>query len=76
MKSGVQKRKDKAQQQFQSSAAKSREPKEFFAVSITPTDINLADKNCSVLLVIIQLERQSFLPLLLQIYWIFRQKMI
>jgi len=38
MKSGAQKRKEKAQQQFQSSAAKSREPTEFFPASITPTN--------------------------------------
>jgi len=31
MKSGAQKRKEKAQQQFQRSAAKSREPTEYFA---------------------------------------------
>jgi len=52
MKSGIQKRKEKAQQQFQSSAAKSREPTEFFVASITPI------KPSSALLVII---RQSFL---------------
>jgi len=40
MKSGAQKRKEKAQEQFQSSAAKSRKP-DFFAASITPTNINL-----------------------------------
>jgi len=44
MKSGAQKRKEKAQQQFQSSAAKSREPTEFFAASITPTKNNSAEK--------------------------------
>jgi len=76
MKSDAQKRKEKAQQQFQSSAAKSREPTDFFAASIIPTNNNLAEKTCNVLLVIIQLERQSFLALLLQICWIFRQKMI
>jgi len=38
MKSGAQKRKKKAQQQFQSSAAKSTEPTEFFAASITSTN--------------------------------------
>jgi len=52
---------EKAQQQFQSSAAKSREPTEIFAASITPTNNNLAEKACNVLLVIIRLERQSFL---------------
>jgi len=44
MKSGAQKRKEKAQQQFQSSAAKSRESIEFFAASITSTNINLSEK--------------------------------
>jgi len=53
--------KRKAQQQFPSSAAKSREPTEFFAASIIPNNNNLAEKNCNVLLVIIQLERQTFL---------------
>jgi len=61
MKSGAQKRKEKAQQQFQRSAAKSREPTDFFAASITPTNNNLAEKACNALLVIIQLQRQSFL---------------
>jgi len=61
MKSGAQTRKDKAQQQFQSSAAKSREPREFFAASTTPTNNNLAEKSCNALLVIIQIQRQSFL---------------
>jgi len=61
MKSGANKCKEKAQQQFQSSAVKSRESTEFFAASITPTNNNLAEKNCNVLLVIIQLERQTFL---------------
>jgi len=61
MKSSAQKRKEKAQQQFQSSAAKSREPTGFFAASITPTSNNLAEKTCNALLVIIQLQRQSFL---------------
>jgi len=61
MKSGAQKRKEKAQQQFQSSAPKSREPTEFFAASITPPNNNLAEKACYALLVIIQLQRQSFL---------------
>jgi len=61
MKSGAQKPKEKAQQQFQSSAAKSREPWEFFAASIIPTNNNLAEKSCNALLVIIQLQRQSFL---------------
>jgi len=42
MKSGAQKRKEKAQQQFQTSAAKSKEPTEFFAASFTPTNNNLA----------------------------------
>jgi len=45
MKSGTQKRKEKAQRQFQSSAAKSRELTEFFAASITCTTNNLAEKN-------------------------------
>jgi len=61
MKSGAQKRKENAQQQFQSSATKSREPTEFFAASITPTNNNLAEKACNALLVIIQLQRQTFL---------------
>jgi len=61
MTSSAQKRKEKPQQQFQSSAAKSKEPTKFFAASITPTNNNLAEKTCNVLLVIIQLERQSFL---------------
>jgi len=61
MKSGAQKRKEKAQQQFQSSAAKSRKPKDAFAASITPNTINLAEKACTALQVIIQLQRQSFL---------------
>jgi len=61
MKSGAQKRKEKAQQRFQSSDAKSRAPKDFFAAPITPTNINLAEKACNALLVIIQLQRQSFL---------------
>jgi len=41
VKSGAQKRKEKAQEQFQGSAAKSREPSEFFAASITPTNNHL-----------------------------------
>jgi len=61
MKPGAQKRKDKAQQSFQSSAAKSREPTEVFAASITPTNNKLAEKACNALLEIIQLQRQSFL---------------
>jgi len=61
MKSDAQKRKEKAQQQFQSSAAKSRKPKDFFAASITPANINLAEKACNALLVNFQLQRQSFL---------------
>jgi len=61
MKSGAQKRKGKAEQQFQSSAAKSRDPTEFFVASITPTINDLAEKACNALLVIIQLQRQSFL---------------
>jgi len=44
MKSCAQKRIEKAQQQFQSSSAKSREPTECFAASITPTNNNLAEK--------------------------------
>jgi len=32
-----------------------------FAASITPTNNNLAEKSCNALLVIIQLQRQSFL---------------
>jgi len=59
--SGAQKRKEKAQQQFQSSAPKSRELTELFAASITPTNNNLVEKACNALLVIIQLPRQSFL---------------
>jgi len=58
--SGAQKRKEKAQQQIQSSAARYREPTEFFAASITPTNNNLAEKACNDLLVIIQLQRQKF----------------
>jgi len=61
MTSGAQKHKEKAQQQFQSSAAKSREASEFFAASITPTNNNLAEKSCNALLVIIQLQMQGFL---------------
>ena len=61
MKSGARKRKEKTQQQFQSSAAKSREPTEFFAASITPTNNNLEEKTCNVLLIIIQFDGQSFL---------------
>ena len=61
MKSGAQNRKEKAQQQFQSSAAKSREPTEFFAASINPTNNSSVEKACNALLVIIQLQRQSFL---------------
>jgi len=61
MKSSAQKRKEKAQQQFQSFVAKSREPTEFLAASITPTHNNLAEKVCNALLVIVQLQRQSFL---------------
>jgi len=69
MKSGAQTRKEKVQQQLQSSVANSREPTDFFAVSINPTNNNLGEKTCNGLLVIIQLERQRvFLPLLLQIY--------
>jgi len=60
MKSGAQKCKEKAQQQFQSSAAKSREPTEFFDASITPTNNNLTEKACNTLLVNIQLQRQNF----------------
>jgi len=59
--SGAQNRKEKAQKQIQSSAAKSREPTEIFAASIAPTNNNLAEKVCDALLVIIQLQRQSFL---------------
>jgi len=55
MKSGAQKCIEKA------SAAKSREPTEFFAASITPTNNNLTEKACNAPLVIIQLQRQSFL---------------
>jgi len=61
MKYGAQKPKEKAQQQFQSSAAKSRQPTKFVAASITPTNNSLAEKACDALLVIIQLQRQSFL---------------
>ena len=32
-----------------------------FAASITPANNNLAEKSCNALLVIIQLQRQSFL---------------
>ena len=78
MKSGGQKAKDKTQQQFQSSAAKSRDPTEFFAFSITPTDNNLAEKACNALLVIIQLQRQSFLAFAAAnlLNTVFRQKII
>jgi len=76
MKSGAQKRKEKAQQQFQSSAAKSREPTEFFTASITPTNNNLAEKNCNVLLVIIQLETQSFLAFAASFLLIISSKII
>jgi len=69
MKSGAQKRKEKAQQQFQSSASNSREPTDFFAASITPTNNNLAEKICNVLLVIIQFERQSFLAFAASNLW-------
>jgi len=68
MKSGAHKRKEKAQQQFQSSAPTSREPTQFFAASIAPTNNNLAEKNCNVLLVISNFKDKVFLPLLLQIY--------
>jgi len=57
MKSGAQKRKEKAQQQFQSSAAKSREPSEYFAASITNS---LAEKSCNALLVIIPTSKTKF----------------
>jgi len=40
----------------------------FFAASITPANINLAEKACNALLAVIQLQRQIFLPLRLQIY--------
>jgi len=40
LKPRAEKRKEKAQQQFQSSAAMSREPTEFFAASIIPTNNN------------------------------------
>jgi len=78
MKSGGQKAKDKTQQQFQSSAAKSREPTELFAASITPTNNNSAEKACNALLVIIQLQRQSFLafPAANLLNTVFRHKMI
>jgi len=73
MKSRAQKRKEKAQEQFQSSAAKSRKQKDFFAASITPTNINLAEKACNALQVIIQVQRKSFLTFaaanLLNISW-------
>jgi len=48
MKYGAQKRKEKVQQQFQSSAAKSRQPTKFVAASITPTNNYLAEKACDV----------------------------
>jgi len=70
---GAQKRKEKAQQQFQSSAAKSREPTEFLAASITRINNNLAEKACNALLEIIQLQDKVFLALL-QMCLIFRQK--
>jgi len=50
MKSDAQKRKEKAQQQLQSSAANFRKLTEFFAASITPTNNNLAETSQSVML--------------------------
>jgi len=50
MNSGAQKRKEKAQQQIRSSAAKFRKLTEFFAASITPTDNNLAETGQFVML--------------------------
>jgi len=49
-----------------------------FAASITPTNNNLAEKNCNALLVIIQLQRQSFLAFAAAnlLNTVFRQKMI
>jgi len=44
MTSVAQKRKEKAQQHFQGSPAKSRELTGFFAASITPTNINYLKK--------------------------------
>jgi len=68
MKSGAQKRKEKAQQQLQSSAAKSREPTEFFAASITPTNNNLAEKPVMLHKKSSNFKDKVFLPFLLQIY--------
>jgi len=78
MKSGAEKRKEKAQQQFQSVSSKSRQRTEFFVASITPTNNNLAEKNCNALLVIIQLQSQSFLTFAAAnlLNTVFRQKMI
>jgi len=50
MKSGADKREEKAQQQLQGSAAKSRKPTEFSAGSFTPTNNNLAEIGQSVML--------------------------
>ena len=60
MKSGAQKRKEKAQQQFQSCAAVQKSERRFFAFSITPTNINFAEKACNTLLVIIHLQNKVF----------------
>jgi len=60
MKSGAQQCEEKAQQKVQGSAAKSREPTEFVAASITPPNNNLAEKTCNALLEIIPLQTNSF----------------
>jgi len=51
----------KAQQQFQSSAGKSRKLKDFFCYFHHPYQHHLAEKACNALLVITQLQRQSLL---------------
>jgi len=66
MKSGAKKPKEKAQQLLQSSAAKSRKPKDFFAASITPTNNNLAEKNYNAFL-LTNFKDKVFVPLRLQI---------
>jgi len=48
----------------------------FFAASITPTKINLAEKTCYASLVIVQVQRQSFLAFAAANLLNFRQKMI
>jgi len=60
MKSTAQKRKEKAQQRLQNSAAKSRTLTELFAASIISNN-NLTETGQSVMKIIIQLQRQGFL---------------